>query len=111
MSRSKALAAALALTLTVVGSVSALFVTVGLGADATQPTSATEPQVVTEYVDQFGNRVDPPSATPVAAVAGEPAEVATAPAPMADPEPTTTVPAGEPYDEDDEGEDERGDDD
>lgn len=107
MSRSKALAAALALTLTVVGSVSALFVTVGLGADATQPTSAAEPEVVTEYVDQFGNRVDPPSAAPVAA---ELTEVATAPAPVANPEPTTTIPAGERY-EDDEDEDEWGDDD
>ncbi len=63
MQRNTALSTAAALTLTVAGGVSALFFTVGTGADA-GPTP--EPTVVTEYVDAMGNPVAAPVAAPEA---------------------------------------------
>lgn len=56
-----ALGAAVAVAMTVTGGVSALFLTVGQPSDA----SITPETAVVEYVDQYGNPVAAPDASPV----------------------------------------------
>jgi len=62
METKAALGAAGGIALTIAGATSALLLTVGQGS---QPSDTGAPAaVVTEYVDQFGNPIDPVSVSP-----------------------------------------------
>ncbi len=97
--RSTTIGAAAGATLAVIGAAAALFMTLGGGTSAQEPSDPGDPVIVTEYVDEFGNPVAAPTATAPAApppvielvdaATGEPIEAA--------PAPTTSA---APYDED-----------